>query len=89
MSSLARRLGHEAGALAICAETRRPPGAREERREPMRAEPVKNAASPHRADAHLRQAVRGAGRNDNPVGRRHGSALAAGRRPCKRSICDN
>jgi hypothetical protein len=24
MSSLARRLGHEAGALAICAETRRP-----------------------------------------------------------------
>ena len=47
MSSLARRLGHEAGVLAICAETRRPPGAREERREPMRAEPVKNAASPH------------------------------------------
>jgi hypothetical protein len=47
MSSLARRLGHEAVVLrgSICAETRRPQAAREERREPMRAEPVKNAAS--------------------------------------------
>jgi len=71
-------------ARAICAETRRPLAAREERREPMRAEPANECgisslswrSSPPRIPVAL------AG-NDNPVGRGHGNALAAGRRPCK------